>query len=351
MSNDTPSLKSALHSAEKEHWQAASAEELESLEAAGTWVLTERPPRVRVFPSRIILKVKRGSDGSIDRHKARLVLLGHLKRPEIDYNEKYAQVADFTVIRALLAKTAAAEWLVHQKDVKCAFLNGNMDEDIYLSLPEEYAHPQGLVCKFQKSIYGLKQAPRAWNKKFTSDLRKSGFIPLVNAESAFTGVFMAATVFLICYVDDIVILTKSKRALKAVKSILVGLYQVKDMGERDYLLGVKIERELGRVMLSQNAYLGNVLTRFGMTECKSEPNPMAQPAELMAKRAPSEAERSEMRSTPFRAASGSLLYLSTRTSPDITVSVSILAKHSQDPSPIHWQGVKRAMRYLKGTMN
>jgi hypothetical protein len=148
MSNDTPSLKSALHSAEKEHWQAASAEELESLEAAGTWVLTERPPRVRVFPSRIILKVKRGSDGSIDHHKARLVLLGHLKRPEIDYNEKYAQVADFTVIRALLAKTAAAEWLVHQKDVKCAFLNGNMDEDIYLSLPEEYAHPQGLVCKF-----------------------------------------------------------------------------------------------------------------------------------------------------------------------------------------------------------
>jgi hypothetical protein len=207
------------------------------------------------------------------------------------------------------------------------------------------------VCKLQKSIYGLKQAPRAWNKKFTSDLRKSGFIPLVNAESVFTGVFLAATVFLICYVDDIVILTTSQRALKAVKSILVGLYQVKDMGELDYFLGVKIEREHGRVRLSQKTYLGNVLTRFGMTECKSAPNPMAHPAGLMAKRAPSEAERSEMRSTPFRAAIGSLLYLSTRTRPDITVAVSILAKHSQDPSPIHWQGVKRVMRYLKGTMN
>jgi Reverse transcriptase (RNA-dependent DNA polymerase) len=110
-----------------------------------------RPHRVRVFPSRITLKVKRGSDGSIDRYKARLVLLGHLQRADIDYNETYAPVAEFTVIRALLAKTASSEWLVHQMDVKCAFLNGNVEEDIYMSLPGEYAHPQGLVCKLQKA--------------------------------------------------------------------------------------------------------------------------------------------------------------------------------------------------------
>jgi Reverse transcriptase (RNA-dependent DNA polymerase) len=124
-----------------------------------------------------------------------LVLLGYLQHPDIGNNETYSPVADFTVIRALLAKTVSSEWLVHQMDVTCAFLNGILDEDIYTSRPREYAHPQDLVCKLQKSIYGLKQAPRPWNKKFTSDLRKSGFIPLVNAESAFTGTFLAETVF------------------------------------------------------------------------------------------------------------------------------------------------------------
>jgi hypothetical protein len=136
----------------------------------------------------------------------------------------------------------------------------------------------------------------------------------------------------------IVILTKRKCALKEVKSILVGLFQVKDIGESDYFLGVTIDRDHGRVMLSQKSYLENVLTRFGMTEFISAPNPMAEPAELMAKRVPSlsKSETSETRSTLFRAATGSQLYLSTRTRLYITVSVSILAKRSQDPSP-HWQ--------------
>jgi hypothetical protein len=178
-------------------------------------------------------------------------------------------------------------------DVKRAFLKGNMEEDIYMSLPGEYAHPQGLVCKLQKSIYLLKQARRAWNKKFTSDLRKSGFIPLVNAESVFTGVFMAATVFLICYVDDIVILTEPTR-LESSQVHTRGPLPGQIHGRTRLFRGVKIEREHGRVRLSRKTYLGNVFTCFGMTECKSAPNPMAHPAELMVKRAPSEAERSEM---------------------------------------------------------
>lgn len=101
----------------------------------------------KVFPSKIVLKIKRGSDGTVGRYKARLVLLGHLQRAGIDYGDTYAPVADFTVVRALLAKTASSEWLVHQMGVKCAFLTGDLDEDLYMSLPPDYAHPKGLVCK------------------------------------------------------------------------------------------------------------------------------------------------------------------------------------------------------------
>jgi hypothetical protein len=197
--------------------------------------------------------VKHASDGSIDRYKARLVLPGHLQRTRIDCNETYAPLADFTVIRDSLFGMAGP-----QMDVKCAFLNGNLGENICMSFP--------------KSTPTLKVLYESCRKASTNDV-------------------------------------------------------------------------------VSKAYLGNVLTRFGMTECQSAPNPKAQCAELMAKHANSEAESSEMRCTPFRAAIGSRLYLSTRPRPDITLAVSILAKHSQDLSPIHRQGVKRVMRYLKGTMN
>jgi Reverse transcriptase (RNA-dependent DNA polymerase) len=252
-------------------------------------------------------------------------------------------------VRIVLALAYAKQWVVHQLDVKSAFLNGFIEEDIYMKLPPEYARADGKVCKLNRSIYGLRQAPRAWNKRLCDDLRGCGFSSLVNAESVFRGAMAGAVVYLLIYVDDILVVSASIQAAVLAKKSLGALYTVKDLGEVEYFLGVKVERERGRLNLSQESYIHSVLERYGMQDCKPVLTPMVQSSDLMATSQRSEIEASRMVGVPFREAIGSLLYLAIRTRPDISVAVSILSKHVQEPKPSHWEGVKRILRYLKGT--
>jgi hypothetical protein len=108
-----------------------------------------------------VLKDKRCSYGDLERHKSRLVLLGNLQRPQIDFYDTYETVADFAVVRIMFVIACDRKWIIHQLDVKCAFLNGRFDEVIYMRMPDGYGPAGGLVCKLKKSIYGLRQAPRA----------------------------------------------------------------------------------------------------------------------------------------------------------------------------------------------
>jgi hypothetical protein len=189
-----------------------------------------------------VLKVKRHSDGAVESHKARLVLLGNLQRPHIEFYDTYAPVADYAVVRIMFVIACDQKWLIHQLDVKCTFLNGRIDQDIYMRMPDGYVPAGGLVCKLKKSIYGLRQAPRAWSKRLTQDLRYSGNNSLINAESVFRSIVHGVVVYLIIYVDDILVLTESMKVMLSVKNQLSMMYTVKDLGEAEYFLGVKIER-------------------------------------------------------------------------------------------------------------
>jgi Reverse transcriptase (RNA-dependent DNA polymerase) len=162
-------------------WEAAIHEELESLREAQTWDEVEAPKGAKVFSSKLVLKVKRHSDGAVELHKARLVLLGNLQRPHIDIYDKYAPEADFAIVRIMFVIECDQELLIHQLDVKCAFLSCRIDEDIYMRMPDGYGPAGGLVFKLKRSIYGLRQAPRAWNK-LMQDLLFTGYNPLINAE-------------------------------------------------------------------------------------------------------------------------------------------------------------------------
>jgi hypothetical protein len=157
-------------------------------------------------------------------------------------------------------------------------------------------------------------------------------------------------VYLIIYVDNILVLTKSMKAILGVKEQLSKMYTVKDLSGAEYFLGVKIERESSTVKLTQTSYVKGVLGRFGMLECKPAQTPMSDPVSLIIKQPRTEAEVIQMKSVPFREAIGSVLYLAVRTRPDIAVAVSILSKHVQEPRPAHWEGVKRILRYLKVSM-
>jgi Reverse transcriptase (RNA-dependent DNA polymerase) len=127
-----------------------------------------------------VLKVKRHPNGAVECHKARLVLLGSLQRPHIDFYDTYAPVADFAVVRIMFVIACDQKWLIHQLDVKCAFLNDRIDEDIHMRMPDGYGPAGGLVCKLKRSIYGLRQASRAWKKRLTQDLRFAEYNPLMD---------------------------------------------------------------------------------------------------------------------------------------------------------------------------
>jgi hypothetical protein len=167
--------------------------------------------------------------------------------------------------------------------MKCAFLNGRIDEDIYIRMPDGYGPAGGLVCKLKRNIYGLRQAPRAWNKRITQDLRFLGYNPLINVESVFRSIVHGVVVHLIIYVADIMVLTDSMKAMLSVKKQLSRMYTVKDLGEAEYFLDVKVEMESSTVKLTQTSYVKSVLDRFEMLECKPAQTPMSDPVSLMIK--------------------------------------------------------------------
>jgi hypothetical protein len=155
--------------------------------------------------------------------------------------------------------------------------------------------------------------------------------------------------YLIIYVDDILVACASDKEAVISKKSLSTLYTVKDMGEAEYFLGVKIEREQNRLRLSHESYINSVLERYGMQNAKPVVTPMVQSSDLMAKSPRSDSEASRMVCVPFREDIGSLLYLVALSRPDIAVAVNVLAKHEQEPKSCHWEGVKRVLRYLRST--
>ena len=349
--SDSPTLKIALASPQRELWVEAISEELHSLDLAHTWDMVPRAPAgARVFPSKFVLKVKRTSDGTVERYKARLVLLGHLQRENIDYFETYAPVVDFTAVRIALVLASFKNMSIHHLDVKCAFLNGELQEEIYMRLPDSYAPSDGSVCMLKRSIYGLRQAPRAWHTKLATDLATLGYTSFQHAESIFWRDKDNIKVFLLIYVDDILLLVSSHDAVKSVKEEIASLYTIKDLGEAKYFLGIKLDRNSnGTLRLSQTNYIENILERFNMTASKAVSSPMVPNKNMMEHKPRSKEDASTMTSVPYREAIGALLYLSIRTRPDIAVAVGTLAKHVQEPHPLHWEGVKRILRYLQGT--
>src|ERR1700722_10457063 len=158
-------------------WRAAMDSEMASLDKAGTFTLVPLPRNRTAIGCKWVFKTKRGADGSITKHKARLVAKGFLQRYGVDYDETYAPVARYPSIRAVLALTAHYDWELHQMDVKSAYLNGDLEEDIYMAQPEgcEAAGQQHLVCKLSKSLYGLKQAGRTWHLKIDITLERQEF--------------------------------------------------------------------------------------------------------------------------------------------------------------------------------
>ena len=353
--DDEPqSIEEALGCRVREKWKAAMVEEMESMIQNHVWDLVDLPPGRRAIGNKWILKIKRKADGSINRYKARLVAKGYTQMEGIDFEETFSPVVKFVSIRVILAFVAHYDLELHQMDVKTAFLNGDLDEEIYMVQPEGFIAEgqEQKVCRLRKSIYGLKQASRQWNIRFNEVVLSYGFEMINEDHCVFLKREKGKYVILSLYVDDMLIAGNDIGYVNEVKKWLSSQFDTTDMGEAEYILGVKIIRDRPKRLLglSQESYINKMLHHFSMSNCNIEHTPIVKGTVLSKSMCPKTPEEiAEMNKKPYASAIGSLMYTMLCTRPDISYVVGLVSRFQSNPGPRHWKAVKRIFRYLKAT--
>jgi hypothetical protein len=328
-------------------WKQAMDEEMTSLKANNTWELEELPEGVKPIPVKWVFRIKRDGLGNIERYKARLVAKGCAQVEGVDFNEVYAPVSKHTTLRALLSVVAKHDLELHQLDVKTAFLNGDLDEEIWMKQPPGYAEGAGTqACRLVKSLYGLRQAPRAWYTKLKTELEAHGFRASVSDAGLYVWERDGDCAYVIVWVDDMLIAAASLMVIELVKGKLRSSFDVHDLGEARTFLGMEIsrDRKARTVKLTQARATEQLLSKFSVVDCKGRLTPMTPGVSLTGDGV--ELNTDEF---PFATLIGSLLYLSVCTRADIAQAVGALARYMSAPCLEHWQLAKGILRYLAGT--
>ena len=342
--DDPLTVKEALSSPENRKWMKAMESEINSLNTNKVWDLAELLCGRKAIGCKRVFKRKYDSSGNMKQHKARLVAQKH----GVDYDEIFCPVVKFESVWTVIALAAKHDLKLHQLDITTAFLNGELNEDMYMKQLEgfEVKGKEHLDCKQNRSLYGLKQSPRCWNEALNSQLKKMHFKQLENDPCIYT-LTSGGEIFIVAvYVDIILASTSSTRIQEFIKSISES-FDIKDMGKLHYFLGVKIAYpESGKIWIGQPAYTAEVLKRFQMENSKPTPTPI----DTGAKWTKATEDRKLFNQELYQSAI-SLLYLSTRTKPDIACAVSNVGIFCSKPTMEHWKSIKHIMRYLNGTRN
>ena len=346
------SYQEAVRGPEKEHWLNAIEEEMRSLQENNTWELCKLPEGQKAIQSKWVFRLKRNEKGEVVRHKARLVAKGYTQRMGIDYDEIFAPVTRFSTLRILLSIAAVNDLEIQQVDIKTAFLNGQLEEEVYMEQPEGYKKDPNLVCRLKKALYGLKQAPRAWFFCLFNHLKKLNFAQA----SADPGLYMKQTksgsIYILVYVDDLLLFGSNIKDIRDTISFLEKVFDTRNMGEVRYFLGIKILRNRGRktIKITQEQYVKDLLTKFNMKESQPRKVCIQVGHGLSKAMCPQEEkERKEMESIPYQSLIGGLIFLANCTRPDIAYAVNLLSRFMQNPGLTHWKTAKEVLRYLKGT--
>lgn len=333
-------FKEAIQMDDANDWKKAMASEMKSLADNNVWKLCDLPSDRKALPCKWVYRIKRNPDGSIDKYKARLVVKGFKQRKGIDYEQTYSPVARMATIRALLSVSAKENLYLTQFDVSTAFLNGKLQEEIYMKQPDGFNDGTARVCKLQRSLYGLKQAPRCWNSCFEEILLEKGFKQCSADSCLFTKHIGEKKILITLYVDDGFVATTDKELADQFLKELSGSLKITTK-KASYYLGLEIQRrQNGSILIKQEAYTKKILERFGMSDCNSVSTPIERES----------VENGKVESRfPYREAVGALAYLMTGTRPDIAYAVAVVSRKLENPTYSDWLRVKRIFRYLKGT--
>uniref|UniRef100_A0A803NS67 Reverse transcriptase Ty1/copia-type domain-containing protein n=1 Tax=Cannabis sativa TaxID=3483 RepID=A0A803NS67_CANSA len=328
-------------------WNTTMDNEIDALEQNDTWIVVLLPDGQHTISNKWVYIKKYNPDGSLQRCKARLVAKGFTQQPGIDYFETYAPVAKFNTLKLLLALAAIKNWHLHHMDINNAFLHGDLQEDVYMKLPQGYTPkgviPKNAVCKLKKSLYGLKQASRQWYAKLSTTLLKQGFKQSQNDHSLFIKHQSNNFLAILIYVDDIIVATNNTSALQDFISTLDAQYKLKDLGSLHFLLGLEIARCPKGISVTQRPFTLQLLKESGCLGSKSVSTPMEPNIKL------SNNDGTHLQNlTQYRSLIGKLLYL-TITRPDISFVINRLNQFLQTPREPHMTAATRILQYLKST--
>lgn len=341
------SVSEALESPERDGWKAAMDDEMKSLMENRTWDLVPLPSGKKALRNKWVLRKKMDSNGT-EKYKARLVVKGCSQRKGIDYDEVYSPVVRYASIRYLMSLAAQFDMEIFQMDAVTAFLQGDLDDEIYMYQPEYFNDHTDKVCKLRKSIYGLKQASRIWNSILSKVLMKAGYTQSKMDSCVYFKFVIDKKIFIAIYVDDVLIFTNCANLKHELREILMSNFKMKDLGIAKFCVGLHItrDRKNGIIYLDQSKYIEELLEKFGMSNCNPIDTPGDSNSRLTKEERTGDFDPSVV---PYQQAVGCLLYLTQGTRPDIAYVVNEVSRYNNCFTNTHWQAVKRIFRYLKGT--
>jgi hypothetical protein len=327
-------------------WRAAMVEELRSIEENGTWTPVELPANQRPIGLKWVFKAKKDEQGRVVKHKARLVAKGYMQKQGIDFEEVFAPVARMESVRLILAVAAHEGWRVHHMDVKSAFLNGELKEDVYVRQPPGFvAAEEHQVLKLKKALYGLRQAPRAWYAKLHSSLLSLGFVRSDHEHAVYTRRTASRPLVIGVYVDDLLIARPMEDDITEFKQEMKEQFRMSDLGLLTYYLGIEVCQDSSGITLCQARYARKLLERTGMLDCNPSHTPMEARLQLIKN-----STEGLVDATEYRSVIGALRYL-VHTRPDLAHSVGYTSRFMAEPHEDHLGAVKRILRYVAGTQD
>ena len=345
LEGEPQTYKEAVNSTESLIWKEVIKSEINSILHNHTWELVDLPSGCKPLSSKWIFKRKRKVDGSIDKYKARLVIKGYRQTEGLDYFDTYSPMTRINSIRMVLAIAELKDLEVHQMDVKTAFLNGDLNEEIYMEQPEGFSAPgqEMKVCRLIKSLYGLKQAPKQWHEKFDNVMLSHGLKINECDKCVYVKDDEHGYVIVCLYVDDMLIVGSDDKMITSTKNMLNSRFDMKDMGLADVIMGIKIKRTSDGLVLSQSHYVDNILGKFDKDKSGIAKTPIDVTLHFSKNKGESVAQ------VEYSRVIGSLMYLMSCTRPDIAYAVNKLSRYASNPGAMHWQGIMRVLKYLRFT--
>ena len=386
--NDEPTFAECKRGDNWSSWKPAVRDELRGVIESGTIEPADPAdlqPGRKPISAKWAMRVKRDSSGNESKKKARLVARGFSQKEGIDYQEVFAPVTRYSTVRYLTSLLADPNLVAAHTDVKLAYLNGDLREELFMWPPEDFeefldmvadlpdlststrerverlqagleqARQTGrpLALQLRKPLYGLKQAGNEWNRKLDGVLKSIGFYSDPSDPCRY---YLMGNkdlwIILAVYVDDMLWVSNNRGLLDTTIKSFSRFFTVTNLGAPEWFLGMRIRRGDGYSSVDQVTYARKVLKQFNMLDSNPLSTPLDPSINFTRDMGPQTAkERAEMANVPYREAIGSLMYLANGTRPDIAAAVGILARFMSNPGHQHWLGVKRLLRYVKGTLD